>query len=60
MSRSRRQCGALLVPLCGALASGQCGRRKGFADACLGGYDLDGWSVPDLTNPDDVAVVRQA
>jgi 4-hydroxyphenylacetate 3-monooxygenase len=22
-------------------------------------YDLDGWTVPDLVNPDDVSVVRK-
>ena len=25
-----------------------------FADLCLSEYDLDGWTVPDLINPDDV------
>jgi 4-hydroxyphenylacetate 3-monooxygenase len=25
-----------------------------FADLCLTEYDLDGWTVPDLINPDDV------
>lgn len=25
-----------------------------FADLCLAEYDLDGWTVPDLVNPDDV------
>ena len=27
---------------------------KGFAETCLAEYDLDGWTVPDLINPDDV------
>jgi 4-hydroxyphenylacetate 3-monooxygenase len=23
-------------------------------------YDLDGWTVPDLINPDDISVVRKS
>jgi hypothetical protein len=30
---------------------------KGFAEQCLSGYDLDGWTVPDLANSDDVPVI---
>ena len=26
----------------------------GFAEECLGEYDLDGWTAPDLVNPTDV------
>jgi 4-hydroxyphenylacetate 3-monooxygenase len=37
--------------LFGALASGDYDRCKQFADACMGEYDLDGWTVPDLVNP---------
>ncbi len=44
--------------LLGALASGQYERWKGFADSCMAEYDLDGWTVPDLVNPDDVSVLR--
>jgi 4-hydroxyphenylacetate 3-monooxygenase len=29
---------------------------KGFAEQCMAEYDLDGWTVPDLVNPDDVSV----
>jgi 4-hydroxyphenylacetate 3-monooxygenase len=32
---------------------------KGFAEQCLAEYDLDGWTVPDLINPDDVSLVRK-
>src|SRR5262245_4898771 len=32
------------------------GYRK-LADQCLAEYDLDGWTAPDLINPDDVNVV---
>ena len=31
---------------------------KGFAEACMAEYDLDGWTVPDLVNPDDVSVLN--
>ena len=41
-----------------AIASGQCERWKSFADQCMAEYDLNGWTVPDLVNQDDVSVVR--
>jgi 4-hydroxyphenylacetate 3-monooxygenase len=44
--------------LFGAIASGQYDRWKGFADTCMAEYDLDGWTAPDLINPDDVSVFR--
>ena len=37
--------------LFGAQASGNADRFKGFAEACMAEYDLDGWTVPDLTDP---------
>ena len=43
--------------LLGAQASGQADRWKAFADSCMAEYDLDGWTVPDLVNPDDVSVL---
>jgi 4-hydroxyphenylacetate 3-monooxygenase len=43
--------------LFGALASGQYERWKSFAESCMAEYDLDGWTVPDLVNPDDVSVL---
>jgi 4-hydroxyphenylacetate 3-monooxygenase len=42
-----------------AMATGAADRYKGFADQCLNEYDLDGWTVPDLINPDDVNIVMQ-
>lgn len=39
-----------------AVASGQVDQYKGFAEQCLAEYDLDGWTVPDLINPDDVNI----
>jgi aromatic ring hydroxylase len=44
--------------LLGAQASGQADRWKAFADTCMAEYDLGGWTVPDLINPDDVSVLR--
>ena len=32
---------------------------KGFAEQCMAEYDLDGWTVPDLINPDDVNVITK-
>lgn len=43
--------------LLGAVASGQYERWKSFADDCMAEYDLDGWTAPDLVNPDDVSVL---
>ena len=31
-------------------------RFKGFAEQCMAEYDLDGWTVPDLINPDDISL----
>jgi 4-hydroxyphenylacetate 3-monooxygenase len=42
-----------------AEASGDAERYRGFAEQCMAEYDLDGWTVPDLINPDDVNVVLQ-
>jgi len=44
--------------LLGSVASGQYERWKSFADSCMAEYDLDGWTAPDLVNPDDVSVLR--
>jgi 4-hydroxyphenylacetate 3-monooxygenase len=40
-----------------SIASGQYERWKSFADQCMAEYDLNGWTVPDLVNPDDVSVI---
>ena len=42
-----------------ALASGQAEQFKGFAEQCMAEYDLDGWTVPDLINPDDINVIKK-
>ena len=30
---------------------------KGMVEHCMSEYDLDGWTVPDLINPDDISLV---
>lgn len=43
----------------GATAAGLTDQLKGFANQCLGEYDLDGWTSPDLINPADISIVKQ-
>ena len=43
--------------LLGAVGSGQYERWKAFADSCMAEYDLDGWTAPDLVNPNDVSIL---
>jgi 4-hydroxyphenylacetate 3-monooxygenase len=43
-----------------AKGDGTVDQLKGFVDECLGEYDLDGWTVPDLVNPDDVSVLGRS
>jgi len=38
-----------------AQASGNADRFKGFAEECMAEYDLDGWRVPDLTDPGELS-----
>ena len=38
---------------------GQSAKYKGFAEQCMAEYDLDGWTVPDLINPDDINLVMK-
>jgi 4-hydroxyphenylacetate 3-monooxygenase len=37
---------------------GQSAKYKGFAEQCMAEYGLDGWTVPDLINPDDVSLIK--
>jgi len=39
-------------------ATGQSASLKGYAEACMAEYDLDGWTSDDLFNPADVTVVH--
>ena len=38
---------------------GEAKKMKGFAEQCMSEYDLDGWNVPDLINPDDISLVMK-
>jgi 4-hydroxyphenylacetate 3-monooxygenase len=42
-----------------AEAMGATARMKGFAEQCMAEYNLDGWTVPDLINPNDVSALMQ-
>ncbi|HWK60550.1 MAG TPA: 4-hydroxyphenylacetate 3-hydroxylase N-terminal domain-containing protein [Eoetvoesiella sp.] len=42
-----------------AQGSGDMANMKSFVETCMNEYDLDGWTVPDLVNPDDVSVLRR-
>ena len=43
-----------------AQAMGLADRMKDFAQTCMNEYGLDGWTAPDLINPDDVSwLVKQ-
>jgi 4-hydroxyphenylacetate 3-monooxygenase len=37
--------------------TGASARYKGFAEACMAEYDLNGWTVPDLIPATDVSVL---
>ncbi len=38
---------------------GQSAKYKGFAEQCMSEYDLDGWTVPDLINPNDINLIMK-
>jgi 4-hydroxyphenylacetate 3-monooxygenase len=40
-----------------AQAMGVMERLEGYADDCMSEYDLDGWTLPDFINPDDISLV---
>jgi 4-hydroxyphenylacetate 3-monooxygenase len=39
--------------------SGTSDRMKSFVEQCMAEYDLNGWTAPDLINPDDVSMIRR-
>jgi 4-hydroxyphenylacetate 3-monooxygenase len=41
-------------------SNGQVDALTSFAEACMADYDLDGWTRPDLINPDDRRAARQS
>ncbi|XYH93744.1 4-hydroxyphenylacetate 3-hydroxylase N-terminal domain-containing protein [Sorangium sp. So ce1128] len=46
--------------LIAAEADGQAEQYRGFAERCMAEYDLGGWTVPDLINPDDVNLISRS
>ena len=38
-----------------AMGNGNAAKFKGFAEQCMEEYDLNGWTAPDLINPDDLS-----
>jgi 4-hydroxyphenylacetate 3-monooxygenase len=46
-----------LQALTAAEVAGHAQQYRGFAEQCLAEYDLHGWTVPDLINPDDINVI---
>ncbi|WZO53497.1 4-hydroxyphenylacetate 3-hydroxylase family protein [Microbacterium sp. LWH7-1.2] len=40
-----------------AMGTGLLERCRDFAQSAMDEYDLDGWTVPDLINPDDVSIL---
>jgi len=43
-----------------AMGNGNAAKFKGFAEACMAEYDLNGWTAPDLINPDDLSMHRKS
>ena len=37
--------------------TGETAELEGFAESAMADYDLDGWTAPDMINPDDVSVL---
>lgn len=48
-----------LTNLWGAQGSGQLDQFKRFAQSAMDEYDLNGWTVPDLVNPDDISLIKR-
>lgn len=48
-----------LANLWEAQGSGDMAGMKAMVDRCMGEYDLNGWTAPDLVNNDDVSVLRR-
>ncbi len=42
-----------------SVSLGEMDRMKALVDTCMSEYDLNGWTVPDLVNNDDVSVLRR-
>jgi 4-hydroxyphenylacetate 3-monooxygenase len=42
-------------PLFTAMANGTAAKLTGYAEQCMAEYDLDGWKVPDLQDPEEMS-----
>ena len=42
-------------PLFTAMANGTAAKLTGYAEQCMAEYDLDGWKVPDLSDPEEMS-----
>ncbi|MNI85588.1 4-nitrophenol 2-monooxygenase, oxygenase component [compost metagenome] len=42
-----------------ARGTGMLAKCQAFAQTAMDEYDLDGWTVPDLINPDDVSILTR-
>ena len=42
-----------------AIAMGRADQLKSFVDQCMAEYDIEGWTAPDLINPDDVNRMKE-
>jgi hypothetical protein len=51
---------ARVQTLLAATATGTTEAMKGLVDQCLSEYDLDGWKIPGMVDPDDVNVFTAA
>jgi 4-hydroxyphenylacetate 3-monooxygenase len=41
------------------MGNGNAAKFKGFAEQCMAEYDLNGWTAPDLINPDDLSIHKK-
>ena len=46
--------------LASAESTGLADQLKALVETCMSEYDLDGWTVPDMINPDDVSVIGRS
>jgi hypothetical protein len=51
---------ARVQTLLAATAAGTTAAMKGLVDQCLSEYDLEGWKIPGMVNPEDVNLFASA
>jgi 4-hydroxyphenylacetate 3-monooxygenase len=51
---------ARVQTLLAATAAGTTAAMKGLVDQCLSEYDLEGWKIPGMVNPEDVNLFAAA